>query len=204
MHKEKWNRKYSERPAAVQAEPSPVLAKHARDLSPGRALDLAAGDGRNALYLAREGWSVTAVDFSDVAVRRGTELAKNMGLSLRWEVEDLTAYVPEKGEYDLVCIFYLHLPGAQLSVVLHRAAEALAPGGTLLVVGHDISNIREGTGGPQDPALLYAPDNIRAELGTLEVVYAGTERNPVDHGSADRNKVQIDCVVRALRPAARL
>ncbi len=201
MHKDKWNKKYGSTPLLFPGEPSQVLIKLTRELSPGRALDLASGEGRNAFHLAREGWKVTAVDFSDVAVEKGKTLAGKLGLSIAWEIEDLTRYSPEAEAFDLVCIFYLHLPWEELSELIRRASAALVPGGTLLVVGHDRSNLEEGHGGPQNPELLYNAEKISGVIGNLEIEEAGIQSHKVDHGSADRNAVQIDCVVRAVKPA---
>jgi SAM-dependent methyltransferase len=202
MHKEKWNKKYSSTPLLFPGEPSPVLIKLTGELPPGRALDLASGEGRNAFHLAREGWEVTAVDFSDVAAEKGKVLADKLGLTITWKIEDLTIYSPEPESFDLVCIFYLHLPWSELSEVVRRASAALVPGGTLLVVGHDRSNLEEGSGGPQNPELLYTAEEITGIIGNLETKHAGTRKHQVDHGPADRNTVQIDCIVRAVRPAA--
>lgn len=201
MHKEKWNKRYGSTPLLFPGEPSQVLIGLTGELLPGRALDLASGEGRNAFHLAREGWKVTAVDFSDVAAEKGKALADKLGLSVIWEIEDLTLYSPEPEAFDLVCIFYLHLPWEELSEVIRRASAALVPGGTLLVVGHDRSNLEEGTGGPQNPELLYTAEEITGVIGNLEIKEAGTQRHKVDHGSADQNAVQIDCVVQAVRPA---
>jgi SAM-dependent methyltransferase len=203
MQKEKWNARYREKEPHAHDEPSAHLKETLRDLSPGRALDLAAGDGRNALWLAGQGWEVSAVDFSEEAVQRGLELAKERGVSVDWRVADLLDYVPLSAAYDLVCIFYLHIPFNEFEQVLRKAAEALRPGGTLLTVGHDRRNLTEGSGGPQNPEILYTPAEVSAALEGLNVEYAGSERRPPDHGSCGPDAVQIDCVVRARRPAGR-
>ncbi len=169
MSKEKWNRKYTERDLTEPGKPSPILVSTVSGLTPGRALDLAAGQGRHAFYLARQGWDTTAVDFSEVAVEKGRMLSRQLVLPVRWEVRDLTDYTPEQAHYDLVCMFYLHMPWEEYSEILLRAAGAVKQGGTLLVVGHDHSNIEQGSGGPQDPEILYSPQKIVAALKQLTV-----------------------------------
>ena len=201
MQKEKWNARYREKEPHAHDEPSAHLKETVGALSPGSALDLAAGDGRNALWLAEQGWEVAAVDFSEAAVRRGREFARERGVSVDWKVADLLEYLPPSSSYDLVCIFYLHMPFKELEQVLKRAADALKAGGTLLVVGHDRRNLVEGSGGPQNPEILYTPAEISAVLENLEVEYSASERRPPDHGSAGPDAVQIDCVVRAKRSA---
>jgi hypothetical protein len=110
---------------------------------------------------------------------------------------DLDHYEPETGGYDLVLLLYLHLPPAVHRAVLARAAGALAEGGTLVVLGHDLLNATEGVGGPRDDSLLYTPDQIADELSGLEIEKA--ERVLRDVAEADRPA--IDCLVRARRPA---
>jgi SAM-dependent methyltransferase len=200
MDNEKWNQRYQETNPDDHQAHSVILEEQLKGLPPGRALDLAAGEGRNSLYLARQGWQVTAVDFSDVAVKNGRRLAKTQGVSIDWDVADLAVYLPEKEAFDLVCLFYLHVPRELFRKILIKAAEALKPGGTLLVVGHDLSNLTEGFGGPRNPEVLYSPRDVADMLEFMEIREARRESHPGDHGNTDRDKIQIDCVVRAVKP----
>ena len=159
-----WDRRHAEREHIESDEPDPVLVREAEPLPPGRALDLACGDGRNAVWLAHRGWQVTAVDFSSVALDRGRRRAAAAQVKVDWQVHDLLAWSPPEGGFDLVSLIYLHLPPDERRLVLQRAARALAPGGRLLVVGHDRRNLVEGVGGPQDPRMLYTPEEIVAEV----------------------------------------
>ena len=202
MHKDKWNQRYSEKELLWPQEPSEILKKETADCPPGQALDLAAGEGRNAFFLAAQGWEVTAVDFSEVAVQKGRNLAAKLELPVKWEVQDLTAYRPAEGSYDCITIFYLHLPWEEFSEVLRRATAALKPQGVLLVVGHDSTNPEAGTGGPQNPDVLYSPADITAlfsTIETLEVERAERQRHALDHGEGESGTAQIDCVVKARR-----
>ena len=202
MHKDKWNQRYSGKELLWPQEPSEILKKEMAYIPPGQALDLAAGEGRNAFFLAKQGWEVTAVDFSEVAVQKGRELAEKIELPVRWEIQDLTAYHPAKGSYDCITIFYLHLPWDEFSEVLRRATAALKPQGVLLVVGHDTTNLEAGTGGPQNPDVLYSPADITAlfsTIETLEVERAERQRHALDHGEGVSGAAQIDCVVKARR-----
>ena len=202
MHKDKWNQRYSGKELLWPQEPSEILKKEMAYIPPGQALDLAAGEGRNAFFLAKQGWEVTAVDFSEVAVQKGRNLAAKLELPVKWEVQDLTAYRPAEGSYDCITIFYLHLPWEEFSEVLRRATAALKPQGVLLVVGHDSTNPEAGTGGPQNPDVLYSPADITAlfsTIETLEVEQAERQRHALDHGEGVSGAAQIDCVVKARR-----
>jgi SAM-dependent methyltransferase len=180
MEREDWDRRYGGTELLWTAEPNRFVAAELRDLPPGRALDLGCGEGRNAVWLAERGWRVTAVDFSAVALDKGRGLAQARGVGVDWVLEDLRGYRPEPAAYDLVLVAYLHLLPAERAAVLRGAAAALARHGTLLVVGHDLANLAEGVGGPQDPAVLYTPEAIAAELTGLEVRRAERVRRPVD------------------------
>lgn len=194
-----WDDRYAAAPELVwTGEPNRFVVAELGGLQPGRALDLAAGEGRNAVWLAGRGWQVTAVDFSAVAAERGRRLASERGAEVSWIVADLVEFSPPKAAFDVVLVVYLHLPPVDRAGVLARAAAALAPGGTLLVVGHDRANLAGGVGGPRDPTVLYTPDEIVAELDGLRPHRAGTARRPVavDGGTAEA----LDTVVVAIRP----
>ncbi|HEY9483597.1 MAG TPA: class I SAM-dependent methyltransferase [Micromonosporaceae bacterium] len=163
---------------------------------PGRALDVGAGEGRNAIWLAGLGWHVTAVDFSAVAIDRGRRLAEARGVTVDWVVADLRDYVPARGAFDAVIVAYLHLLPTEIAVVLRRAADALATGGRILVVGHDVTNVSDGIGGPQNPEILHTPEMIVAALPGLKVSRAERVRRPV---ATDGVKNAIDTLVTAIR-----
>jgi len=195
VRREAWDRKYAEAERLWGRDPNRFLVTEVSDLPPGRALDLACGEGRNAIWLAELGWRATGVDFSQVAITKARERASQASLDVEFVCADLLDYEPERDAYDLVLLFYLQLPRDELRLVLERAASALAAGGTFLLVGHDLVNITDGVGGPSDPAVLYTPDDIVAELPGLEIEKA--ERVLRDVADADRPA--IDALVRARR-----
>ena len=196
MQREDWDRRYAEVESLWSARPNRVLVADVEGLTPGRALDLACGEGRNAIWLAERGWDVTGVDFSQVAIAKARASAERAGVDVDFVCADLLDYEPARGAHDLVVVLFLQLPADERRRVLRRGADALAPGGTLLLVGHDLANLTEGTGGPSDPNVLYTPEDVVSELPGLEVEKA--ERILRDVDGADRPA--IDALVRALRP----
>lgn len=175
-----WDERYARAPELVwTAEPNRFVVEEVAGLSPGRAIDLAAGEGRNAVWLAQQGWEVTAVDFSAIAIERGRVLAHQRDVSVDWQVADVTEYEPPADGVDLVLIAYLHLPAAEIAAVLSHARRAVRPGGRVLVVGHDVGNLSGGTGGPQDPDILLTPETVVKELSGLRIRRAETARRPV-------------------------
>ena len=169
---------------------------------PGRALDLAAGEGRNSVWLAERGWSVTAVDFSRVGLEKGRKLSAAHGVPDRqvdWVVADLSEYEPACAAFNLVLIAYLQVGADLRGRVLAGAAAALVPGGTLLVVGHDLINLTEGVGGPTSPDVLYTPEAITTGLSGLRMVQTERVRRGVERDGGQATA--IDTLVRAERPA---
>jgi SAM-dependent methyltransferase len=191
----RWNRKYSSSELLWTATPNRFLVAEVAELEPGRALDLACGEGRNAVWLAERGWDVVGVDFADVGLRKAALLADQRGVKVALVQADLLDYEPERDAFDLVCILYLQLPEEERRPTLARASAAVAPGGTLLLVGHDRTNLERGHGGPDNPAVLLDPEEVAAELPGLELVKAERVLRPVD--GAERPA--IDTLVRAQR-----
>ena len=194
-----WDQRYSGPDLVWGAGPNRFVTADVTALAAGRAIDLGTGEGRNAIWLAERGWQVTAVDFSAVGLARAGLMAAERGVSVDWVQADLLDYKPAPGGYDLVLVAYVHLPSASLARVFRAAAGAVAPGGTLLVIGHDRDNITRGHGGPQDPGRLYTPAAVTAELDGLAIRRAEQVMRPVRTPEGERTA--IDTLVRAERPA---
>ncbi|GAA5118517.1 class I SAM-dependent methyltransferase [Haloechinothrix salitolerans] len=180
MRSEDWDEKFAASEFLFTERPNQTVVTETIDLKPGAALDLACGQGRNAVWLAEQGWHVTAVDFSRVGLDRARELAEARGVDVTYIGADVVSWQPPVRAFDLVLISYLQLPWDQLKTVLATATKALAPGGTLLIVGHDVDNIERGYGGPPDPAVLYDVRRIAAELAALDVETARRVDRVVD------------------------
>ncbi len=194
----RWDERYAASELVWGAEPNRFVAEAFADVpARGRALDLACGEGRNAIWLAERGWQATGVDFSAVAIDRARERAARRDVSVRFLEADVVTWEPEPDAYGLVLIAYLQIPGDAFRRVLRHAARALAPGGELFAIGHAVRNLNEGTGGPQDEAVLWEPSALAAELARLglEVTVAEHLERPV----AEAPRPAIDARVRARR-----
>src|ERR1019366_6220912 len=137
MDRDNWNDRYRTSGLVWTDQANQFLATETIALPPGRALDLAAGEGRNAVWLARRGGEVSAVAFSGVALAKARRLADAHHVPLEIIEADLTGYVPASRAAALVVVAYLHLAEPDRTTVLRRAQDAVAPGGLLLVIGHD-------------------------------------------------------------------
>lgn len=200
MDADDWDARYAADDHVWGLEPNRFVREQCERLPVGDALDLACGEGRNALWLAQLGWRVRGVDFSPVAVERArlrtAEQPGLVALHLRWQVADVTTLEPKAASLDLLLASYLHLPAARRDEMLTRLSGALRPGGHLVLVGHDARNLAEGVSGPQDPDLLYEPEQLRRLLSQacgLVVEVARTVERATPAGAA------LDTVVRARR-----
>jgi 2-polyprenyl-3-methyl-5-hydroxy-6-metoxy-1,4-benzoquinol methylase len=192
-----WDERHATHEPIESAAPDPTLAEVAAALPGGRALDLAAGDGRNAIWLAAHGWTVTAVDFSAVALERAGRTAAAAAVEVEWVNADLLEWSAEPASFDLVALMFLHLPAEERRPIYAAAARAVAPGGRLLVVAHDRANLTEGVGGPQDPAVLFTASEVAAELDGLTV-----ERTDTVARDVGGERPALDAVLVAVRPIA--
>ena len=199
MRPEDWDRRYAAVENLWAAKPNRFLVAEVSDLPPGRALDLACGEGQNAIWLGSLGWDVTGVDYSEVAIAKARARAERDGVVVDFVCADLVSYEPRPESFGLVLLLYLHIPLEERRSVLARAARAVAPGGTLLLIGHDRTNVTEGVGGPSDPTILFTPDEIAGELPGLELEKA--ERVLRDVRGEERDA--IDALVRARKPTLR-
>jgi len=194
-----WNERHRAGGLLWREDPSRFVVQELEHVGAGRALDLACGEGRNAVWLAGRGWRVTGVDFSSVALEKAQLLAGDHGVEAEWIEADVSTWVLEEAAYDLVIVCYLHLRAEQRRLALAHAAAGIAPGGIFLVVGHDLSNLAYGTGGPQDPTVLYTTDDIAGELAPLEIERACIVERLVE--TLDTRRIAFDMLVRARRLA---
>lgn len=163
-----WQERYRTGHPVSGHAPSPLLVAATEELAPGRALDAGCGRGANAVWLASRGWEVTGVDVSDVALADAAGAAAAQGSADRtaWVQADLTTWTPGEERFDLVTCLYVHLP-EPLAALVGRLAGAVAPGGTLLVVGHAAGG-HHGPGGHHDhPRPPGADTTVEEVAGAL-------------------------------------
>jgi len=192
-----WDERYRSRTEIWSGNPNATLVAEAAGLQPGTALDAGAGEGGDAFWLAARGWKVTATDISGVAIERAARRAGERGLAVTWLRADLAA-TPVQGTYDLVTTHFLHVPKSEQQPLFRHLAAAVAPAGTLLVVGHDLSDMARL---PRPDLMEYGwkAEEVAATLGegwTVEVA----EARPRQATGPDGGEVTIhDAVLRARR-----
>ncbi|MGL5819390.1 MAG: class I SAM-dependent methyltransferase [Phycicoccus sp.] len=185
-----WDDRYAGSELVWTAEPNRFVVEQVGPLPVGTAADLACGEGRNAVWLAVRGWQTTGLDFSAAGLAKGRALAARAGADVRWVQQDVTVWASDQ-QYDLVLLAYLQVSRTQRQAVVAAAAAAIAPGGSLVVVGHDVRNLAEGVGGPQDAALLWTPDDV--DVPGFTARRQETAERPTEAGTA------LDTVVHLVR-----
>ncbi|SNR68629.1 FAD-dependent oxidoreductase [Blastococcus mobilis] len=173
-----WEEQYRSHPMLWSGRPNPPLVEQAAGLAPGSALDVGCGEGADAIWLAERGWQVTAVDFSATALERAAGHAAAAGADVAaridWQHADVTAGLPVTGPYDLVTSHFMHLHGDERRKLVAQLASAVAPGGTLLVVGHDKSDLETAARRPHAPDLFFTAEEVASSLdpGEWQIVVA--------------------------------
>lgn len=199
-----WDERYGGADRVWSGEPNAVLVQEAADLTPGAALDVGSGEGGDAVWLARRGWRVTAIDVSRVALDRVAALAEAEGVGDRvtTAIVDLFAD-PVPGGHDLVTMHFMQLPGADRPRLYRAVAGAVAPGGTLLIVGHDPEGMPPEAEHHHPADRFATAEQLVAELGdaldgwTVEVAERRTRTGAQPDG---RPRFLHDAVLRARRP----
>jgi SAM-dependent methyltransferase len=202
---EAWNSRYLESDRIWSGEPNTILVREADGLTPGTALDLGCGEGADAVWLARRGWRVTAADISGVALGRAAEHAADAKVADRidWQRHDLEKSFPA-GTFDLVSAHFLHFYGDALprERVLRTTADAVAPGGVLLIVGH--SGIPHWLQNPHPDVHLPGPAEVLASLRLPEdqwEVLLSEEHERVQTTPDGNSGTRMDNVVKLRRLA---
>lgn len=188
-----WDQRYAATDGYVfGTEPNDFLREHAAQLPPrGRVLCLGEGEGRNAVFLARQGHAVTAVDQSAVGLAKAAALARRHGVTLTTTAADLADYAIEPGAWDAVVMIFLHLPRDLRRQVQRQAAAALRPGGVLVHESYGPAQLGRGTGGPQDPDLLPGLAEVCRHFSGLDLPVARELERDVVEGPGHTGRAAV-------------
>ncbi|MBA2954653.1 methyltransferase domain-containing protein [Nocardioides sp. MAH-18] len=156
-----WDERYGGEGRTWSGRPNAVLVAEASDLPVGRAVDLGCGEGGDAIWLAERGWEVTGIDFSEAGLRKAAEHAAQRGVADRitWVQADLRTWTPDGEQWDLVTSCFLHLLDHGMVEATRRMADAVAPGGTLLVAGHHPDDSHTGLRWSL-PGVMFTADEL--------------------------------------------
>lgn len=166
-----WNERYSSEDYAYGTEPNTFLAAHFAQLPKGRVLSLAEGEGRNAVFLAQQGYEVTGVDSSEVGLAKAKALADARGVLAHWVHADLAHYEPGESTWDAIVSIFCPLQPAIRRELYRKVLDGLKPGGVFLLEAYTPAQIQHGTGGGKSVELMQTAASLRAELPGLDFVH---------------------------------
>jgi SAM-dependent methyltransferase len=187
-----WDERYGADDRVWSGQPNPQLVDRVAGMAPGRALEVGAGEGADAVWLARQGWQVTAFDVSQVALDKGAAHAADAGVADRitWQRVDLSTWAGEPPTYDLVSAQFMYLDQPGLTTLYRQLGEAVAPGGTLLLVGHH--PVDERPGAHDFPDVRWTPEEAAGWLdaGDWSAIDVATVQRQGHHGTMHDGIVQ--------------
>ena len=196
-----WNERYSTRGMVWGTEANQFVAAFASDLSPSRVFDLGCGQGRNAVWLAGKGHTVTGIDQSEVAIEQARQLAADNSVQVTFLVADIVnCWSPVPESVDLVLLSYLQLPPKARRLAHAKAATALIPGGTVFLVAHHADNLEHGVGGPPYREVLFTEAGLMADFATFHIL-ANKKVFREDEGPDGVVRFAHDILMEAKKPA---
>ncbi|MDS1272252.1 class I SAM-dependent methyltransferase [Lipingzhangella sp. LS1_29] len=195
-----WDGMYSEGERVWSGAPNGSLVAELEGTPAGRALDVGCGEGADAIWLARQGWSVTGIDISSVAVQRARDAAASAGVSVDWIHGDPLGTPFDSDSFDLVSLQYFPLPHQAGKKGVRRLLSTVAPGGTLLMVAHNLTEEHKrqhGHGEGPDLTRMYEPEEVAELLDDRWIIdtYETRERPNVPEGTPHVD----DVILRARR-----
>lgn len=177
-----WDERYAQKELAYGAEPNDFLRERAAEIPGSPVLCLAAGQGRNEVYLAKLGYDVIALDQSSVGLQRATALADSVGVSIETVVADLSDWQFPEAAYAGITSIWCHLPPELREAVHHSVVQALVPGGVFILEAYTPEQVRHGTGGPPVRDLMMTAAGLRRELDGLEILHLEELERDVSEG----------------------
>ncbi|MBA3832849.1 MAG: class I SAM-dependent methyltransferase [Chthoniobacterales bacterium] len=193
-----WDERYREPDYVYGRKPNDFLAAHASELPKGRVLCLAEGEGRNAVFLAKLGFDVHAIDFSEVGLAKATSLAAQEGVSVATEVADLGNVAFQAGHWNGIVSIFAHIPSASRRALHAQVVEALAPEGVFMLEAYTVRQLKtEGVGGPpedqSDSFMSLAA--LREELRGLDFLHGVEIEREVNEGKFHRGQGAVVQVI---------
>ncbi len=181
--KELWNQRYSLEEYKYGKNPNEFLKEELSKLVQGNILFLGEGEGRNAVYAAKLGWNVDAVDFSDEGKRKAERLAEEYGVKINYSVNDFALVTLTANKYNVVGIFFIHLEEELKKPLFKKVIKSLKPGGKIIFECFEKAQINYSSGGPKDPDLLYSLEDVVSDFIDLEFEKLSKEKIFLSEGS---------------------
>lgn len=187
-----WDERYAQEGYVYGKEPN-VFFKDVldKDLNTGSLLLPAEGAGRNAIYAAKKGWSVTAFDFSQSAKDNALKFASDENVSIDFFVSNVADFNYESNKYDLIAMIYVHLAKDERIQFFDNAFSSLKEGGKLIIECFTPKQLDKTSGGPKDLNLLYSVDELKEQLSKFKIEYAEELQTTLNEGKYHDGEAEI-------------
>jgi SAM-dependent methyltransferase len=181
-----WDERFGKQEYLYGKKPNAFLKQELENITPGKILFLAEGEGRNAVYAATLGWNVDALDSSEVGKAKAEKLAEERGVKINYELANLKFHKPPQEVYDAVAIIYFHLPSDCRNEVYQEAIKSLKPGGRLILELFDKEQFKMPYAGPKDIDLLYSLEDAVNDFIDLDFEKLSKESILMDEGDGHK------------------
>ena len=189
--KEMWNERFAKPEFAYGKEPNKFFKQEIEKLPPGKLLLLGEGEGRNGVFAALLGWQVDAVDWSEAGKEKADKFAEEKKVKINYAVKDLSNYTPEENNYDAVGLIFLHLDSELREAVHQKAAASLKSGGVIILESYSKDQIKNNSGGPKNPNLLYSLEEIFSDFADLDIISFSKEKTDLNESKIHTGEADV-------------
>lgn len=186
-----WDDRYTSTEFVYGTSPNHFFSEAISSIAPGRMLLPGEGEGRNAVFAASLGWHVDAFDQSDNGATKAHRLARTKDVNINYTVGSLENQSFKSGYYDVAALIFVHLPPSFRSLIHARIAEALRPGGWLIMEAFHTSQLEHDTGGPRSAEMLYDAECLRRDFSGLELSELNELEVELDEGRFHRGTAAV-------------
>lgn len=179
---EMWDKRYSEEEYNYGKEPNDFLKEELPKLKPGKILFIGEGEGRNAVFAAKLGWNVDAIDFSEEGKRKAEKLAEEQNVKINYQIEDFSTFIPQENNYDAAGVFFIHLDKELRTILFQKLIRSLKPSGKIIFECFEKEQINYSSGGPKDSSLLYSLEDVVNEFIGLDFEKLSKEKILLNEG----------------------
>ena len=186
-----WDERFSAKDYIYGTEPNSFFKEQLDKLSIGKILLLGEGEGRNAVYAAKNGWKVDAVDYSSVARDKALKLAKNFRVSINYDLQKIQIFFPDKNFYNAAAIIFFHLNSIERKTLHRKMIDSLAPEGIIILEVYEKDQLGKTSGGPQNLEMLYSLDEIKSDFSELGTILLKKETIILNEGDKHTGEASV-------------
>jgi 2-polyprenyl-3-methyl-5-hydroxy-6-metoxy-1,4-benzoquinol methylase len=186
-----WNQRYEQNTTVYGIEPNEFLKEQLSKVNTGKILLPAEGEGRNAVYAARLGWTVHAFDYSDVARQKALAFAQASNVHIEYNIETIEHFNAGESSFEAVALIYVHVFKEMRKTFHQKCIHALRPGGVLILEGFSTNQINNNSGGPKDPEMLFTLEELLDDFKSLQIDQASIEEVKLNEGPFHQGTARI-------------